>query len=1153
VSLRFKAMLLVGLTFVGLAAAVAAILWVAVFRGLAALEQTAVRRDVGRAVRAVDAEGLALEAAAAEWAGWEGANRVLRGEDQELPRSGLGGGSLRALSVRLLAVVAGDGRLVLGLAHHADGSTGPLSADLAATVATACRVGLAASQGRGTHGLMVAEGEPLVVAVRPVLPADGAGPSPGALLMARSLDGATLNRLGTTLDLGLAVRRLGDWAAGSDFAAVAATLDRDGGAVAMPAGGRTIVGYALMPGLEGRPVLVVRVTQPRTLGPLARRTALLLLVPLLVAVIATGLAMELLLSRVFVTRVSALDERMRDIGRNGDPSARVAVEGSDEVARLARGINTTLAALERTEAGLRESEQRYRAIVEEQIELICRWRPDGTVVFVNQAFCSFRGEPAEQILGSRFLPEGDEGRVIARRVAALTPAQPTCTFVRTYLEPDNSRRWVQWTNRAIFNPAGAAVEHQAVGRDISVQRGSEEALKSCERAARGFLGGQAETAFLTDLSGTVLASNDATATRLEMTAAKVVGSRVHDHLGREAAAQWRARVERMVQTRAPARWEEERDGRTLAIVIVPVKDFAGMVRQIATFSRDITLERRAETAEPRPQAAARRTDALERISQELVRAEQPGPAILPRVVELAAEHLPDLCLLHLLSDDGRMLLPVTFAHRDPETTVHLHRSIKLVPHSFVGGLGEEVLGVAEPLLLPETSTVAVVGNLFPELEGYLGRFPVVGLLLTPVLLRGRPVGLMTTIREVTSPRLTEADASFAVEIATRAGIAVSQVKVFDELQHELQERARVEEALRDSQSVLLQISQSLREVLWIRDTSSGRVTYVSPGYEAIWGRTCESLYQDPRSFLDGVEEEDRVRVAAETFGELSAVTRVHEYRVVRPDGSVRWVVARRFQVSAEGGGDRIIGLVEDITERKEMEQQSRRLEAQLRLLARRLEAAREEERRSLALWIHDEIGQMLTAVRMDLAWVDRKLPGRHTELKARLVELERLLEENISAVQRVSAELRPTMLEDLGLKAAIEWQVEQFGRRSGITTELDVRLEESSLGKDTSLVLFRILQEALTNIARHAQASWARVELGPSPDGLSLKVADNGRGILEDEAAGPGALGILGMRERIAARGGKLEIGAGSSGGTTLVATIPFVRVGQDDDSSIYR
>ncbi len=1142
-TLRAKILLLVGATFVGLALVVSLILWLVVFHGLAALEQASVRRDVGRATRALDAEGQALELTVADWAEWDETYRFVLERHDEYARVNLNGGTLRTLNLRIFAMASPTGEVIAGLTADPDGEVKELAASLASEVVPLCRPFLGPRGERGRHGVHVIGGEALVVAVRQITRNGGEGPGRGALIMARPLDSRTLGRLGTTLDLGLAVRRIGEWAAGSDFAAVAPRVEREGRAVVMPPGGRTIAGYGVLSDLADRPSLLLRVTEPRTLGPQARRIAWYLAVALLVAVVASAVAIEVLVARFFVARLASLDLRMREIGSSGDLSARVEAGGRDEVARLAGSINSMLGALERTEATLRESEQRYRVIVEEQTELICRWRPDGALVLANQAYCRFLDSSLEQLLGTSFIPDGEEGQEIARKVAALTPESPSCGFVRVYTEPDGTRRWVQWSNRAIFTGTGVVVEHQAVGRDVTPQRASEEALKSCERTARAILNGPTETAFLTDLAGVVLATNDATATRLEITVAKLIGSRVHDHLGRQAAASWRARAEAVIGSGKPARWEDERGGRTIESVLVPVLDGAGAVRQLATYARDVTDQRRAEAAERRLRDTAMRAEVLERISRQLAEAQLEGHESLDQIAQLAAEHLGDLCLFHLLSDDGRLLLPVTFAHRDREEDAKLRKSGKLLPHPYAGGLGEEVIVTGEPLCLPETSSMAVAGNLFPEIDAYLSRFPSVGLLCTPILMRGRTAGLMTTIREITSAPLNGDDVSFASEIATRAGIAIGQLNLFNELQKELQERARVEEALRDSQAVFRQITQSLKEVLWIRETETERVTYVSPGYEAIWGRSCASLYQDPRSFLEGVHPDDRRRVQEETLGSRGPTTRTHEYRVVRPSGDVRWVLARRFVAPGEAGsGPRLISMVEDITERKQMEEQSRRLEAQLRLLARRLDAAREEERRSLALWIHDEIGQMLTAVRMDLSWVHRKLPPRNQELKARLVELQGLLEENIGAVQRVCAELRPSLLEDLGLKAAFEWQLEQFSRRTGITAELDVRVADEQMDTDVSLVLFRILQEALTNIARHAQATRTLVRLDAQEGDVTLSVEDNGRGIREEEAAGPGALGILGMRERIAAHGGTLEIRARGGGGTSVVVTIPYDR-----------
>ncbi len=329
-------------------------------------------------------------------------------------------------------------------------------------------------------------------------------------------------------------------------------------------------------------------------------------------------------------------------------------------------------------------------------------------------------------------------------------------------------------------------------------------------------------------------------------------------------------------------------------------------------------------------------------------------------------------------------------------------------------------------------------------------------------------------------------------------------------------------------------------MVWIREAATGQVTYVSPGYEHVWGRSCESLYRDPTSLLDAVHPEDRVHVARAVGGDASPEPEAVEFRVARADGPARWVVLR--QVRLDGGSARsakVFALAEDITEQKEAEAQSRRLEAQLRLLARRLDEAREEERRKLAIWIHDEIGQMLTALRLDLAWVLKRLPPRATEMRDALVEMDTLVAGKVGAVQQVSGELRPTLLEDLGLRAATEWLIRQFSRRTSITVDLTVEAEEGTIPPAVSLVLFRIVQEALTNIARHAGASRARITLGADAEAIVLGIADNGRGVRPEEVTGPGALGILGMRERALAWGGRLEILPEAGGGTLLTVTIP--------------
>src|SRR5205823_112919 len=185
------------------------------------------------------------------------------------------------------------------------------------------------------------------------------------------------------------------------------------------------------------------------------------------------------------------------------------------------------------------------------------------------------------------------------------------------------------------------------------------------------------------------------------------------------------------------------------------------------------------------------------------------------------------------------------------------------------------------------------------------------------------------------------------------------------------------------------------------------------------------------------------------------------------------------------------------TERKAAETEVERHRAQLRGLAARLEAAREAERARIAREIHDELGQALTALKIDVLWLKKRVPEPSPELVHKLDDMAAIIDSTAQDIQRVAAELRPSVLDELGLRAAIEWEAREFATRTGI--ECRVALPEGPIALDASraTAVFRIFQEALTNVARHAAATHVIVRLGMTPNALDLSVQDNGRGIRE--------------------------------------------------------
>jgi PAS domain S-box-containing protein len=224
--------------------------------------------------------------------------------------------------------------------------------------------------------------------------------------------------------------------------------------------------------------------------------------------------------------------------------------------------------------------------------------------------------------------------------------------------------------------------------------------------------------------------------------------------------------------------------------------------------------------------------------------------------------------------------------------------------------------------------------------------------------------------------------------------------------------------------------------------------------------------------------------------------------------------------------------------------QRKQLDDQLHELSAHIEAVREEERTGVAREIHDELGQALTALKMDLAWVVRRANaegalGREL-LAEKLGAMSQMTDGIIDSVRRISADLRPGVLDDIGLSAAIEWQAQEFERRTGVTCVVKTNTGEAQFERALSTAVFRVLQEALTNVARHAAAKHVEVRIGCADGRLRLSVEDDGEGIPEEAIYRPGSLGLLGIRERARRLGGTVTVRGQSELGTLLVLEVPL-------------
>ncbi len=228
-----------------------------------------------------------------------------------------------------------------------------------------------------------------------------------------------------------------------------------------------------------------------------------------------------------------------------------------------------------------------------------------------------------------------------------------------------------------------------------------------------------------------------------------------------------------------------------------------------------------------------------------------------------------------------------------------------------------------------------------------------------------------------------------------------------------------------------------------------------------------------------------------------------------------------------------------LTERKRTEEDLRTSHEQLRELSVHLQSAIEEERRQIAREIHDELGQELSLLQLELGLVENTLSKSQRALRKKIRSMSKLIDSIIQSVQRISSNLRPALLDNLGIAAAVEWQAKEFQRRTKIECTARIDSPEIILNQERSTALFRILQETLTNVARHSKASKVQIELKMNAGAVELTVRDNGIGISAQNVTNPRSFGLIGMRERIRQVGGEIDFSGKRGKGTLVTVTVP--------------
>jgi PAS domain S-box-containing protein len=570
-----------------------------------------------------------------------------------------------------------------------------------------------------------------------------------------------------------------------------------------------------------------------------------------------------------------------------------------------------------------------------------------------------------------------------------------------------------------------------------------------------------------------------------------------------------------------------------------------LARQCAQALERARLYEAERRARAEAEAAQRRMSILAEASASLV-SSLDVQATLKTITQLLLPRVADYCLIYRLSENGQWRVTATHAQpRQEQRLSELARTYRpnlLASDSLLARVlrsGQTVLVEDMPALppRPEGENRAV-----PDIIQELGAISALGV---PMSARGGVFGAIMLMMADSGRHYSESDLPLVEALASRAALALENASLYETAQRlnaDLERRVQARTAeLLQSQHRLAEAQHLARLGSWHWDVASNRLSW-SDELCRIYGLDPTAIPKTYEQYVALIHPEDREQ--AQTIIQRAQALRqpfAFDHRIVRPDGSVRTLHGQGQLIeNKQGELVAMAGTGQDITERKQIEDELGRSHQQLRRLSAHLEGAREEERARMAREIHDELGGMLTGLKMDLAQLRRAAGSLEPRAQEKLEAFSQSIDQSVEAVRRIASELRPAILDDFGLLAAMEWHLGEFQRRSGLECVWDSRVDELQLPSDASIAMYRVFQESLTNVARHAGARRVEVSVSTRDGRLVLQVSDNGRGITREELLGTKSLGLTGMRERISLLGGQLEIGRAAGQGTLVRVELPL-------------
>jgi two-component system, NarL family, sensor histidine kinase UhpB len=785
----------------------------------------------------------------------------------------------------------------------------------------------------------------------------------------------------------------------------------------------------------------------------------------------------------------------------------------------------------------KQSEEKYRRLVERSPAILYEYSDKKGGTFYSSRAEALLGYPVEYLLQNpRLWHDSIHPADIAEVDHAIAHAGQGHDFELEYRIRDVNGEWHWVYDRSI----GKLVKEdelliEGIALDITQRKEAERQLAVSETRYRRIVDGSPDA---------ILVQSNGKFTYVNPAGTKLFGARHQEELlGRsildvvhpESRDEVTIRMRETGEGKTVPLMEQKLvklDGTIIEAEVVGIPDVQEGRNVVMVLVRDITKRKQAE------RELRRRLQDLTVLHQagislsEPVDVQEVGKRILQSVEQLLHWQRGSTWIIDERAGGLRLL-----AHSDMGLGGHALQCELDRVNSLVSGLGVGITGWVAKYGKPVR-----LGNVKAD-PRYVEADPAIrSELCVPLKVGGRTVGALN-VESTSQNAFDENDELLLMTLASQAAIAVENALLLSDFRAELTERRRVEDQLRQSEDRFRRLAENAPDMIFRMSLPDGQFVYVSPASTILTG-------YEPREWIDApslmrkIIHPDWRQYLEEQWARLLAgdLLPTHEYQIFHKSGEIRWLNQRNVMIRDEYGLPVAIeGIITDVTDRKRAMAELSRLNEQQRALSARLLHAREEERTKIAREVHDELGQSLTGLKMDLSWALGRIPPQEEHLLNKTKSMIGVVDDTIRTVRRIATEMRPGILDDLGLVAALEWQAQEFQERSGIQCAVTGNFGDLAIDEGPTTALFRIFQESLINVVRHAQAARVDVSLTREVGCVRLDIIDDGIGIREEEQQSGQSLGILGMRERAMAYGGAFSISGTKGRGTTVTVKIPIL------------